>query len=229
MDNVDFYIQCVKEQDYVLMFMTSYGLPSGHGRTQKRTTDDGRTVTFQYPEVAANHYKFRDGVDNHNARRMYPVAIEEQMRTMRWENRVFQFLLAVTEVNTNAALHYFQGDKIEPQLDFRYKLACEMINNEYVTRESKDDARKSKRNQKVLVHDLISVPPYKKFRGTELVSAAGRYNQRLCSLCGSNQKKSEPIAYAPQGPSGAENVTMSILLNAVMNLHTPARLGRFYF
>jgi hypothetical protein len=127
--------------------------------------------------------------DNHNARRMYPVAIEEQMRTMRWENRVFQFLLAVTEVNTNAALHYFQGDDIDSQLDFRYKLASEMINNEYVTSNSDNDGRRLKRKDKVVVHDLRSVPPYKKFRGTELVAAAGRYNQRLCSLCGSNQKK----------------------------------------
>jgi hypothetical protein len=189
MEDVDFYIHCVKEPDYVLMFMTSYGLPSGHGHTQKRKTNDGRMITFQYPEVAANHYKFRDGVDNHNARRMYPVAIEEQMRTMRWENRVFQFLLAVTEVNTNAALHYFQGDDIDSQLDFRYKLASEMINNEYVTSNSDNDGRRLKRKDKVVVHDLRSVPPYKKFRGTELVAAAGRYNQRLCSLCGSNQKK----------------------------------------
>ena len=117
------------------------------------------------------------------------MAIEEQMRTMRWENRVFQFLLAVTEVNTNAALHYFQGDDIDSQLDFRYKLASEMINNEYVTSNSDNDGRRLKRKDKVVVHDLRSVPPYKKFRGTELVAAAGRYNQRLCSLCGSNQKK----------------------------------------
>lgn len=219
MDNVDFYIQCVKEPEYVLMFMTTYGLPSGVGREQKRKTDDGRTVIFQYPEVTANHYNFRDGVDNHNARRMYPVAIEEQMRTMRWENRVFQFLLAVTEVNTNLALHYFQGNDLEPQLDFRYRLACEMIDNGYVTR---DDARRSKRRPKVLVHDLRSVPPYKKFRGTELVPAEGRYNQRLCSLCVTNKKKVRTYCICTPGTFRCRNCYDEHIVECNNEFATPA-------
>ena len=47
---------------------------------------------------------FQHAVDDHNNLRHSGVSFEETWATKRWENRVFAFLLAITEVNMFLAL-----------------------------------------------------------------------------------------------------------------------------
>ena len=86
MNGVSFYICGMKEPDYVLLFMTTYGTGERLGQLQKRK-HKGTSYQFQYPEVCHMHYSNRDSVDNHNSRRMSPIAIEEQLKTTRWPMR----------------------------------------------------------------------------------------------------------------------------------------------
>ena len=65
------------------------------------------TLMFKYPEVVYNHYKYRHMVDDCNARRQSPISLEESWSTRRWANRVFAFILGVSEVNAMLAEAYF--------------------------------------------------------------------------------------------------------------------------
>ena len=151
------------------------------GRTNKRGVD-GNSVTFQYPEVVHNHYKYRDSVDSHNSRRMHPVAIEEQCKTSRWAYRVFQFLVAVTEVNCNLTNHHHFEAELEDSIAFRYSLADQLINNPYVVR-TNQETRKRKVSVVANQHDLVCIPAYHTFHGSTLFSCLTRYIQRKCSSC----------------------------------------------
>ena len=139
-----------------------------------------RRVTFKYPEVCANHYAYRDSVDNHNSRRMYPIAIEEQWRTQRWPNRVFQFLLGVTEVNCNLLSASYFGSELKEQVAFRYELGDELINNPYGTAQ---ETRKRRREVTGIDrnHSLMSLPPFKTFTKMRMRDCKTRYIQLRCS------------------------------------------------
>ena len=96
----------------------------------------------------------------------------------------------------------------------------EIIDSENMTTDTKDDTGNSKREPKVLVHDLKSIPPYKKFRGAELVSAAGRYNQRLCSLCGG--KKIRTYCICTPGTFRCRNCYDEHIIECNSEFATPA-------
>ena len=179
MNGVSFYICGMKEPDYVLLFMTTYGTPEQLGQLQKRK-HKGTSYQFQYPEVCHMHYSNRDSVDNHNSRRMSPIAIEEQLKTTRWPMRCFQYLLAVTEVNANLANSKIFGAEMEEQLNFRYALAEEMISNSYIVNKR---ARRGERHDQDARsdHKLESLPPYKTFRGAQLVECRTKYIQLKCT------------------------------------------------
>ena len=187
LDGEDLCIHAMKEDGYVLSFMSSFGTGQRMGGHQQRTVvgEDGaqKKVKFQYPEIVHNHYSYRDAVDNHNGRRMFPVAIEEQLKTHRWPNWVFQFLIAVTEVNVNYGMHYFFGSNLEEQIDFRFALAQEMKFNPYITEEAGSRTSLGRMCTIVDTHDHLSIPPYKTFSGIEMVSCRTKYIQRNC-ICG---------------------------------------------
>ena len=184
MDNTDFCIYGMKEPDYVLMFMTSYGVEGRQGLEQVRAVQDGgvtRKVRFHYPEVCANHYSFRDtSVDSHNGRRMHPIVIEEQWYTQMWLNKVFQFLLGITEVNCNLINSVYFGSELLGQVDFRYQLGNELINNPYST-----TGESERRTREVAVvdmeHLLVSLPQYKILKKARMCSCKTQYIQLKCS------------------------------------------------
>ena len=183
MENVDFYLYGMKEPDYVLLFMTSYGREDRQGRELVRTVEDGgvmRKIRFQYPEICANHYNYRDSVDNHNSRRMYPIAIEEQWRTQRWPNKVFQFLLGITEVNCNLINSIYFGSQLEQQVNFRHKLGDELINNPYLTtQESRRRTREAAAAD--MDHCLTPLPPFKTFKNGRMRPCKTKYIQLKCA------------------------------------------------
>ena len=186
-DGVDFYVYGMKEPDYVLMFMTTYGSSNRCG-SQLTRKDGNNTVHFQYPEVCHMHYSHRDSVDNNNARRMFPIAIEEQLKTSRWAYRVFQFLLGVTEVNCNLANLYIFGDELEEQIEFRYNLAMEMINNPYlcaegVTTRQNDEVTEDDGHQKMTILKNMT------FKGSQLVETKCSYIQLKCQDCNKKRQR----------------------------------------
>ena len=117
MDTIPFYIHAMKEPDYVMMLMLTYGMLLSMEETKKwHFTVDGvkKMAKFKYPEIMNNHYKFGDMVNNHNSFQMHPISMEETWMTMRWANCVFCFLLMVTMVNVqNASVYYLNKPKLD--------------------------------------------------------------------------------------------------------------------
>ena len=117
MDGIPFYIHAMKEPDYVMVLMSTYGTLNRMGEKKKRHYKENgvkKTTEFKYPENVYNHYRFRDMIDNHNSFHMHPISMEETWMTMRWANHVFCCLLAITVVNIqNAAVYFLNKAKLD--------------------------------------------------------------------------------------------------------------------
>ena len=124
---------------------------------------EARSTSFRYPEVVHNHFLYRHPVDDHNGKRHSPISLEVIWATKRWPNRVFAFLLSITEVNCYLAKSYFTSRKSNSMLDFWKSLLHQLIENEYFDQEAESQHCRSTRIQEGIVHGLMSVPPYKKF------------------------------------------------------------------
>ena len=74
-------------------------------------------------------------VDNHNNLQHAIPSIEGSWITHCWSNRVFSFILAISEVNTFIGFHYFVWPKFNMKhltlLNFCHKLALELIKNDF--------------------------------------------------------------------------------------------------
>ena len=189
LNNVPFRIMGLVEPDYIMFMMTTYGTMERHGKETGRVWKEGNQqmkTSFQYPEVFANHFRYRHIVDDHNNRRHSPISIETTWATKRWENRVFAFLLAVTEINCLLAKKYFDKDEEISTLAFRKLLAKELINNKYISNEDLDTLRRSKRKSKSHEnneHEHLTIPPFKKFSGAYLVDHNMIHPQFKCTSC----------------------------------------------
>ena len=189
MNNVPFHIFAMKEPDYVMKLMSTYGTNERNEAHKTRRVwkdKDKKTVskTFNYPEIMSNHFKFRHAVDDHNGRRHSPICLEHVWATKYWPHRPFSFLLAVTEVNVNLAEAYFVLHKEpKPQIEFRKLLAQDLIHNGYLDQEAEaQQTRRSKRKTTVEVHCLRSLKPYRKVSGTKIVRAKSKYPQAKCTM-----------------------------------------------
>ena len=93
LDAVQFYLDCMKELNYIMSLMSTYGATERFGEEKNCSwkEQDGvtKTAKFKYPEVVHNHYKYRHMFDDHNARRQAPISLEESWATCRWSNKVF--------------------------------------------------------------------------------------------------------------------------------------------
>ena len=162
LDDVKFHVVAMKEPDYVMMFMTTYGTLAPVGDEKRHYLVNGvkHVKTFRYMEVVHNHYQYRDVIDNHNSARMHPISMEETWMTMRWPNRVFCFLLAMTMFNMqNAATYFLQKPKLD-SLQARCLIAKALINNVHLHTGMTPQKRPKCR---FIKHVLTMVPPYKKF------------------------------------------------------------------
>ena len=179
----------MKEEEYVLSMMTTYGTLLRDGCKETSRHVNGQRITFCYPEVINNHFKYRHAVDDHNSKRHQPISLEETWATKTWPNRVFAFLLAITEVNVMlAALHFTPlYEQQPPMLEFRKALAEALINNDYLELEHQQERRRNRSrvlNELQNVHcDLKSLKAYKKFKGAAIVEANAPYNQWKCIYC----------------------------------------------
>ena len=167
LEDVPFHVFAMKEPDYVMLLMSTYGTNArnGYKETRREWKDNGviRMKSFRYPEVVHNHFQNRHSVDDHNAKRHSPISIEVVWTTKRWSNRVFAFLLSITEVNCFLAESYFTSRKTESMMDFRKDLAHQLIENKYLVQEIRSDHHRSVRIQQGIGHGLLSLPPFNFF------------------------------------------------------------------
>ena len=114
-DNIKFNSFSCKKPDYTMMLVSTYGVCIERQNQQESVRswiEENHTVKmarFFYKEVAANHYLYRGLADAHNRWRHDGVAnqdlsIEENWDAKRWENRVFAFIITITEVNAYLAM-----------------------------------------------------------------------------------------------------------------------------
>ena len=112
---------------------------------------------FNYPEVVGNHFLYQHSVDNRNNKRHSPISLEVVWAMKNWPNRVFSFLLLVTEVNVNLAATYFCGQNQMGQVEFHKLLAQNLIYNTHYN-EITDKTPDKKRKQCETGHFLITLP-----------------------------------------------------------------------
>ena len=128
----------MKESDYVTSLMSTYGTNEWCGWEVCRDWKENgvkKSTTFRYPEVVDNHFKNRHYVDDHNGKRHSPISMEVVLATKCWPNRVFAFLLSISEVNCWFAETQFTSWHTDSMLSYRKKLTYELIENAYIKRE----------------------------------------------------------------------------------------------
>ena len=97
----------------------------------------------------SNYLQFCGAIDDHNRKIIdgdggHGMSLETTWRTIRWENRVFGFILGVIEVNTYLVMRYF-GPLRKIFGSFHKNLAFELVFDElYMTYENQGSYRARK-------------------------------------------------------------------------------------
>ena len=126
-------------------------------------------------------------MDFHNAKRhdggtKHGLSIEETWRTTNWTIRVFSFILAITEVNAFLAMKFFGGYK-GTKLEFRKKLAYELIHNALDVDGVITRSLVSERPAENLHHSYITIPSSLKWvDGKWKKVYTRRYQQIICTV-----------------------------------------------
>jgi hypothetical protein len=189
LDNIPITLFCMKEPDYIMTLMSTYGTVNEEGDEKKRIFKDadGNDIerTFRYTEVIYNHYQYRHVVDDNNNNRMQPISIEETWKTSHWPNRSFAFVLGVTGVNTQRAYEHFGKNARQHNLEFRRELAWEMIYNEWVPKEGEDYLSKERscKMAKLSHCQFLTLEKNRAFDAETIVTSRSNYNQRKCVGC----------------------------------------------
>ena len=132
LDDVKIEIHCLKEPNYTMMLMSSYGtleLTDEENTRNYQENNQNIVKRIKYPELVYNHYQYRDSIDAHNSSRMFPIVMEETWKTTRWPCRVFCILLAVTEVNCRLVLTNLYNQPEYSQQEFRKQLSRDLLQN----------------------------------------------------------------------------------------------------
>lgn len=185
-DGVPYDIFGMKEPDYVMKIMSTYGglIAPPDQQESVHMWEEGqekRTKRFKYTEPFANHFKYRHSVDDHNNVRHGVPSLEGTWITKRWPLWVFSFILAVTEVNVFLAFRYFVWkDKDEVTfLQFRRRLAKALVMNQYLEKEEQEAQRSKRRKTR---HEYCTAPTHaKKFSGGKWIRTNKHpYQQYWC-------------------------------------------------
>ena len=183
----------MKEPSYVMKVMATYSGLSvvDNSKDTKRVFQDPsgggeKQLSFTYTESFYNHFHFRHSMDDHNNLRHATPSIEETWFTHRWANRVFAFLLAITEVNCYLAFRYFvwKTDEAPFLLEFRRMLSWALINNEFYIRDQETVDKGTRK--RVLEHNLATAPTHtrKYQRGKWEKSSKATYQKFICQGLG---------------------------------------------
>ena len=89
LDGMHYDIFCMKEPDYVMKIMSTYGglIENDWQKDSVRTFQDSgetKNVTFKYKIPFSNHFDYRHVVDDHNNIRHQVPALEQKWTTHRW-------------------------------------------------------------------------------------------------------------------------------------------------
>ena len=129
--------------------------------------------------MIANKYNYCGAVDEHNAYwygcgTKHGLSLEGKWKTTRWSNRVFAFILAVSEVNAYLTMRYF-GELNITQLKFWKKIAFKLIHNtlESGTEEERPERRRNTRRN--TLHKIATAAPNSDFEGGKWVK---KYKQK---------------------------------------------------
>ena len=185
-DDVPFYVFSMKEPDYVMNIMSTYGTcnetDSKTKRIYKNENNEEVSVEFNYTEVFRNHYKFRHVVDDNNNNRMQPISIEETWGTKDWSHRPYAYAMGVSVVNAQRGYELLGQKEKTSTLAFRRRLARELIYNSFMptTSSGREESKRDAKKRKVGECQLVSLPPYRCFSGANIVECNGRYNQYTC-------------------------------------------------
>ena len=165
LDGIKYDIFCLKEPMYVMKLMSTYAglvLPSTNYEVNRHYVGLNQqevNASFKLQEPFANHYLYRHVVDDHNNHRHSLPSIEDTWGTHRWPNRVFAFLLAISEINSWLAFRHFVWKETSLELiDFRKKLAFALINNKYYKVEV--EQRQTRKRKFQGEHVLTKAPPF---------------------------------------------------------------------
>ena len=144
-----------------MKIMTTYGTLEEQEDGFTVRTVGGKKVSFHYTEVFKNHFKYRHFIDDHNNRRHGSgLSIERTWGTKYWPDRCFAWFLAVSEVNANLGRSFFlQGSQVLPQVNFRKKLAFELLNNTYDV-EDTSVGEHNTRFAASIGHSMVTAPHY---------------------------------------------------------------------
>ena len=91
--------------DYVIKIMSTYSVftyyPSQKVFTRSfaNILSEANMAQLKYNIIFTNHFKYCGFVDDHNNLRHSKPSLEETWVTQLWSNRVFSFILTVSEVN----------------------------------------------------------------------------------------------------------------------------------
>ena len=107
LENEPYNVYCMKEPEYTMKLMATYGSLTYHDDEKENVRKvNGETIKFKYTKPFSDHFRYRHAVDDHNNLRHSSPSLENTWVTCRWVNRVFAFLLAVTEINVYLYLRY---------------------------------------------------------------------------------------------------------------------------
>jgi hypothetical protein len=180
-EDVDYHFFMEKDKDYTIKLMSTYSSLNVNDKAKHNrrhiTNEQGKveTTTFQHAESFEHYYEARHKVDDHNHARHLLPSLEATWVTTTWENRVFAFILAISEINAWLAYKFFvlipQGFALLTIHQFRRKLALALIYNDYIVMDSSAGSPRTsqrisgnKRKASVLSpHILRKAPQHAKF------------------------------------------------------------------
>ena len=128
-DGKDFFVHCTKDDGYVTKIMSTHGLLAEVPDHRTRRVVNGEVKTFNYIEPLSRHNRAKHWVDDVNNRRHDPISLESSWATKFWPHRQFTFFVSIAEVNANNSQARAKSKPAQPTLEFRKKLAMQMMNN----------------------------------------------------------------------------------------------------
>ncbi|KAG7340825.1 transposase IS4 [Nitzschia inconspicua] len=145
LDDVPYDLFCMKDTaEHTIKLISTYGsLVSSPDAPERIRLVDGEQKRFKYTEPFEDYFLYQDAVHYHSHLRLSNMSLEETWVTDRWEDRVFAFILAITEVNIYLGLRYFvwQCNNKVPMtfFNFKRKLAMALIHNDHMWKEEEEE------------------------------------------------------------------------------------------
>lgn len=153
----------MKEECWIAKVFATCGttIPQEVSKMALRKLDSGAEVRFRHCGVFVNHCVFRHAVDDHNRLRHADLSLECTWKISHWENRVFAFMLAISEVNVFLAMRCFiwkREEQCTNILTLRQMLSGALVFNECLLKRKRTTARRTCHQQQQQQHEWVTAP-----------------------------------------------------------------------